>query len=131
MQNMAWEAAEGSAGTADWQVTGVDSQLGDLASEVARLREQVPRLSEEVELSTRSDQSLPTVRATGQLQSDFMFFGQDAANMAAVGDIQDGAVFRRARFRVLWQVRAEAEYQVDMDFAGARAGLPSWMCMRA
>ena len=124
MQNMAWEAAEGSAGTADWQATGVDTQLGDLASEVARLREQVQQLSEEVELSTPSDQSLPTVRATGQLHSDFMFFGQDAANMAAVGDIQDGAVFRRARFGVLGSY-GEAEYQVDMDFAVP--GRPSFL----
>ncbi len=124
MQNMAWEAAEGSAGTADWQVTGVDTELGDLASEVARLREQVQQLSEEVESSTPSDQSLPTVRATGQLQSDFMFFGQDAANMAAVGDIQDGAVFRRARFGFLGRYGA-AEYQVDMDFA--LPGRPSFL----
>ncbi len=106
------------------QATMAEPDIGDLAAELERLRDQVGQLSELVESQRAPDRAIPTATATGQLQSDFMFFSQDAANRQAVGNIPDGAVFRRARFGFLGRYGA-ADYRVEMDFA--LSGRPSFL----
>lgn len=64
----------------------------------------------------KPDNKQPSVRWMAQLQADSLWFAQDAASRAAVGDIQDGVVFRRARFGVEGDYGA-MEYRVGMDFA--------------
>ncbi len=74
----------------------------------------------------------PTARLTGFFQADAVGFSQDRANMetlgggiAADGDIQDGADFRRARLAATGQAWDNVSYMLEMDFAFP--GRPSFM----
>jgi phosphate-selective porin OprO/OprP len=69
--------------------------------------------------------TFPTVRVTGFFQADAGWFGQDAANIVAVGDIQDGADFRRARLAATGDVADNVGYMVEFDFGFP--GRPSFM----
>jgi len=67
----------------------------------------------------------PTARLTGFFQADAGWFHQDNGNRAAVGDIQDGADFRRARLAATGDVARNVSYIVEMDFAAG--GRPTFM----
>ncbi|MCA9138306.1 MAG: porin [Planctomycetales bacterium] len=67
----------------------------------------------------------PTARLTGFFQADAVWFSQDATNIAAVGDVQDGADFRRARLAATGQAWDNVSYMLEMDFAFP--GRPSFM----
>ncbi|EMI40389.1 Phosphate-selective porin O/P [Rhodopirellula sp. SWK7] len=67
----------------------------------------------------------PNARLTGFFQADAVYFDQDATNIAAVGDAQDGADFRRARLAAVGQAWDNISYQLEMDFAFP--GRPSFM----
>ncbi len=69
--------------------------------------------------------NFPTARLTGFFQADAVYFDQDATNIAAVGDAQDGADFRRARLAAVGQAWDNISYQLEMDFAFP--GRPSFM----
>lgn len=72
------------------------------------------------------DQSeYPMVKVTGFFQADSGWIHQDAANMAAVGDVQDGADFRRARLAAAGDVAENVGYNVEFDFGFP--GRPSFM----
>ncbi len=58
----------------------------------------------------------PTVAVNGFFQADSLWFGQDAENRATVGDIQDGAGFRRTRLSAKGAVAENVNYFVQMDF---------------
>jgi len=60
----------------------------------------------------------PTANITVEIQSDFAWFDQDANNIATVGEIPDGAFFRRARFGVFGELYETVEYRLEFDFAG-------------
>ncbi len=72
-----------------------------------------------------SASEFPTVRLTGFFQADAGWFYQDAANIVAVGDIQDGADFRRARLAAVGDVADNVAYIVEFDFGFP--GRPSFM----
>ena len=67
----------------------------------------------------------PTVRLTGFFQADAGWIHQDAANRSAVGDVQDGADFRRARLAAIGDVWDNVSYMLEMDFGFP--GRPSFM----
>jgi phosphate-selective porin OprO and OprP len=69
--------------------------------------------------------TFPTVRLTGFFQADAGWIHQDAVNMAAVGDVQDGTDFRRARLAATGNVAENVGYMLEMDFAFP--GRPSFM----
>lgn len=71
-----------------------------------------------------ADAKKPTVQWTGQLQTDWVMFSQDAASKAIFGDIPNGTVFRRARFGIFGQ-HEWTEYRIEMDFASA--GRPTFL----
>jgi phosphate-selective porin OprO/OprP len=74
----------------------------------------------------------PTARLTGFLQADTGWFHQDAANRIAVGDVQDGADFRRARLAATGDVAENVGYMAEFDFAfPARPGfMDVWLEVR-
>ncbi|WP_291166545.1 porin [Gimesia sp.] len=74
--------------------------------------------------SSNSNQ-FPTARLTGFFQADAVGFIQDAANIQAVGDIQNGADFRRARLAAAGDAWENIGYMLEMDFAFP--GRPSFM----
>ena len=67
----------------------------------------------------------PTANLTGFFQADIGWVNQDAANLSAVGDAEDGAHFRRARLAAVGKVAPNASYMLEMDFAFP--GRPSFM----
>lgn len=58
----------------------------------------------------------PNVQINGFFQADVGFFDQSARNEATLGDIQDGAGFRRTRLSAKGAVAENVNYFVQMDF---------------
>ncbi len=69
--------------------------------------------------------AFPTVKLTGFFQLDIGWASQSAANRTAVGDVQDGIDFRRARLAATGNVAENVAYMLEMDFAFP--GRPSFM----
>jgi phosphate-selective porin OprO/OprP len=75
--------------------------------------------------------SYPTAKLTGFFQADAGWFGQDAVNRITpvngvpIGDIQDGADFRRTRLAAVGDLTRNTGYMIEMDFAFP--GRPSFM----
>lgn len=69
----------------------------------------------------------PTMQLGGQVQADFVSFHQDAVSRASVGDLQNGADFRRARIVIRGKAFEILEYAFGVDFA--LAGRPSFLDM--
>lgn len=67
----------------------------------------------------------PSVRVTGLFQADSVWFGQDAASTAAVGDISDFTDFRRARLAATGHVAENVNYMIEFDFGFP--GRPTFM----
>lgn len=59
----------------------------------------------------------PTLEVHGVFQADTGWFDQSPSNRAAVGDIQDGSSFRRARLQANGAVAKNMNYFLQMDFA--------------
>jgi phosphate-selective porin OprO/OprP len=59
----------------------------------------------------------PTIKPHGSIQADAGWFSQSPANRATVGDVPDGADFRRARVGVSGSVWDNVNYWFQMDFA--------------
>jgi phosphate-selective porin OprO/OprP len=63
-----------------------------------------------------SDQR-PSMVLSGQMQGDMVYFSQDPESMAALGDLQDGAQFRRLRLVARGRTWRQFEYALGVDFA--------------
>jgi phosphate-selective porin OprO/OprP len=59
----------------------------------------------------------PFANVNGAFQADTVYFNQDTANRQQLGDIQDGADFRRTRLSASGSVAENVNYFVQMDFA--------------
>lgn len=59
----------------------------------------------------------PTIQLTGLGQVSFGWFGQNATNMAVVGDLQDGADIRRVRLGAFGDLAPNVGYYAELDFA--------------
>jgi phosphate-selective porin OprO/OprP len=102
-----------------------------LEERVAELEAQAKKTTESEKKKKTDDAKLPTHKFTMQLQADTYFFSQDEANIEAVGDIQDGSAFRRAR--VGWLGDHEQYcYRIEFDFAlpGRPSFLDVWAGMK-
>jgi len=69
--------------------------------------------------------AFPAIRVSGFFQADTAWFNQDSANIDAVGDIQDGADFRRARLQAVGSVAENVDFSIEFDFGFP--GRPSFM----
>jgi phosphate-selective porin OprO/OprP len=58
----------------------------------------------------------PTITVSGAAQIDGVWFSQDDANMAVVGDAQDVAGFRRSRLGALGNLADNVTYKMEYDF---------------
>jgi len=85
---------------------------------------QPPRQQREPISLPKSDK-YPNARLTGFTQADTGWFHQSAGNLAAVGDIQDGADFRRARLAATGDAWDNVSYLLELDFA--TPGRPNFM----
>jgi len=59
----------------------------------------------------------PSLVLSGQMQGDMVYFSQDPESMAALGDLQDGAQFRRLRLVARGKTWLQLEYAFGVDFA--------------
>lgn len=100
----------------------VERQLSELRGEIDALRSERQVSAANVEPDGRAD--IPSFRISPELQLDNYFFGQNSASRAAVGDVPDGAAFRRARVAVLGDYKI-TEYRLEVDFA--QPGRPTFL----
>lgn len=88
--------------------------------ETAAYNQMYPPTYESGVISAVYDQSdFPTTHVSGFIHADWGVFHQDNASRAAVGDVQDGAHFTRARVSVHGDAWQDTSYMLEMDF-----GLP-------
>jgi phosphate-selective porin OprO/OprP len=73
----------------------------------------------------KEDAKKPSLIFNGQVQADQIYFGQDAVSRASVGDLQDGAQFRRLRIGARGTSFEVLEYSLGVDFA--LANQPSYL----
>ena len=74
---------------------------------------------------SHSTEIFPTVVLTGFFQADAGWVTQSDSNQTAVGDLQDGADFRRARLAATGLAAENVGYMLEMDFAFP--GRPNFM----
>ncbi len=67
-----------------------------------------------------SKKTYPTIKLSGLAQIDAGWIGQDSTNQAVLGDIQDGADFRRARLGAKGDLSEKLGYLIEFDFAFAQ-----------
>ncbi|MEM6691622.1 MAG: porin [Planctomycetota bacterium] len=117
---------------AEQPAIALDQELAQLRAEIEALKQMqaasAPIISEQifcVHEPPATRKKFPTARITGFFQADAVWFQQDVANEAAVGEIPDGADFRRARLAAVGEAWDNVSYILEMDFAFP--GRPSFM----
>jgi phosphate-selective porin OprO and OprP len=73
----------------------------------------------------KDDAKKPLFILSGQMQADQIYFSQDPESRAALGDLQDGAQFRRLRIGGRGTFLDVFEYSLGVDFA--LANQPSYL----
>lgn len=97
---------------------------GSFDGDLAEIQRRLQQLESARDASRTTDARKPTVKWSGQLQSDVYWFNQSEQSQEAFGDIENGAVIRRARIAMLGDY-GPVEYRIEMDFAFA--GRPSFL----
>ena len=100
---------------------GGDTLLDRLAS----LEKGLGKLVDASDKKKKQDAKKPSLILSGQVQADQIYFGQDAVSRDAVGDLQDGAQFRRLRIGARGTSFEVLEYSLGVDFA--LANQPSYL----
>lgn len=92
---------------------------------LAAIEKELKKQADTAAKKKASDAKKPTFQIGGQLQVDYLWVGQDVANRATVGDVNDAVDFRRARFVGRGEAFDVLEYMIGFDFA--LAGRPSFL----
>ena len=92
---------------------------------LAALEAEVKRLSSADAKRKADAAKKPTFQIGGQLQTDYLYFGQDAESREAFGDINDGVYFRRARLVAQGEAFEQVKYAIGFDFS--LPGRPSFL----
>ena len=104
---------------------------------LAALEAEVKRLSSADAKRKADAAKKPTFQIGGQLQTDYLYFGQDAESREAFGDINDGVYFRRARLVAQGEAFEQVKYAIGFDFSlpgrpsflgGLREAVRAFMC---
>jgi phosphate-selective porin OprO/OprP len=118
-------------------VLGLDSRMSAMERELDEARDQRPNgvvsaaahmVSQPPVVPAGSSAAVkyPSITINGVFQADAGFFSQDDVSRASLGDIQDGADFRRARLSAKGSVAETINYMLQLDFATAGPGRPSF-----
>jgi phosphate-selective porin OprO/OprP len=92
---------------------------------VASIEKELKKQADAAAKKKVADACKPTFQMGGQLQVDYLWSDQDAANLATVGDLPDAIDFRRARLVARGEAFEQLEYMISFDFA--LAGRPSFL----
>ena len=96
-----------------------------LLDRLAALEKGLGKLVDASDKKKKQDAKKPSLILSGQVQADQIYFGQDAVSRDAVGDLQDGAQFRRLRIGARGTSFEVLEYSLGVDFA--LANQPSYL----
>jgi len=102
-----------------------DTTGGMLADRLADVEKGLGRLFDSNDKQKKKDARKPSLILSGQVQADQVYFGQDAVSRESVGDLQDGAQFRRLRIVARGTSFEVLEYALGVDFA--LANQPSYL----
>jgi phosphate-selective porin OprO/OprP len=102
-----------------------DTEKIELLDRIESLEKTVKGLTATQSKDRADAATRPTVKFGGQVQGDWVYFGQDAVSRASVGDLQDGAQFRRVRIGARGNAFEVLEYALGVDFA--LANNPSYL----
>ncbi|MEI8229386.1 MAG: porin, partial [Planctomycetota bacterium] len=95
------------------------------ADQLATFEKGLSKLVDANDKKKKEDAKKPSLILSGQVQADQIYFGQDAVSRTAVGDLQDGAQFRRLRIGARGTSFDVLEYSLGVDFA--LANQPSYL----
>lgn len=101
-----------------------DSIAADLEKRIKALEEELKKTKAAETKKKDEDAVKPSVKPRGRMHTDANWFHQSAANRLAVGDIQDGTYFRRARLGFDAKAFEVTEYRLDFEMASG-GGRPS------
>lgn len=126
---------EGSLRDSPPPSAAVPREAESSADELLDLRQKIDRLADELgELRQEKSKEVPkpagfTFKMNGQLAIDTLWFSQDAASRATVGDVQDVVDFRRARLTASGEYEDFFSYAIGFDFAqgSAQNGRPAFL----
>ncbi|MFM9195046.1 MAG: porin, partial [Planctomycetia bacterium] len=96
-----------------------------LADRLSTVEKGLGKLVDAGDKKKKEDAKKPSLVVSGQVQADTVYFGQDAISRKAVGDLQDGAQFRRLRIGARRTSFEVLEYALGVDFA--LANQPSYL----
>ncbi len=96
-----------------------------VADRLVAVEEAVDSIGKAQAAKEKADARKPSIVVTGQVQADQVFFGQSDAGRADVGDLQDGAQFRRLRIGARGTMFQVLDYSLGVDFA--LANQPSYL----
>lgn len=92
-----------------------------LPPQTPALQAVAPPKAAAIATSPEKEKTYPDFKLTGFFQLDSAYFGQSNESVATLGDIQDGAGFRRARLAATGNVTARGSYMMEFDMAQAQA----------
>jgi phosphate-selective porin OprO/OprP len=74
---------------------------------------------------------VPSVRWTGQVQLDSVWFSQSDQSREVIGPLLDGVSFRRARLGAFGELHELIQYRIEVDFAlsGRPSFLDNWVSL--
>ena len=114
------------------RLAAIEAELADLRTSSAAMPTEIIQpvwtpepCPQDSPVPTSKKPDFPTVKLGGFFQADWGWFSQDANNIVTMGDIQDGADFRRARLSAQGDVFDNVGYMIEFDFAFP--GRPSFM----
>jgi phosphate-selective porin OprO/OprP len=117
----AGETGEAADSAADSAAAAADkpgaTRPSSVADRLSFLEKSLGAVVDTAEKKTRDEARKPRFVFSGQIQADQIYFGQDAVSRESVGDLQDGAQFRRLRIGARGTAFEVFEYSLGVDFA--------------
>jgi phosphate-selective porin OprO/OprP len=104
---------------------GIAAELQRMQDEIDGLKKAAKKSAEKKPSEKKPDDHKPSVLFSGQVQGDQIYFSQDAESRDVLGDLQDGAQFRRLRIGARGKIWSQLEYSLGVDFA--LANQPSYL----
>ena len=92
---------------------------------IAALEKSLRKLTDAADKKKQDDAKKPSLIVTGQVQADTVYFGQNEESRIDIGDLQDGAQFRRLRIGARGTTFGVLDYSLGVDFA--LANQPSYL----
>ena len=96
-----------------------------VANRLANVEKSLGKLVDAANQKNKENTKKPSFNLTGQMQADQIYFGQDSTSQTAVGDLGDGADFRRLRIGARGTAFEVFAYSFGVDFA--LANNPSYL----